>query len=226
MTQNISILRRHLSRAEIRSIDQIAIQRFGMTGLVLMENAGRNAAETIQQLAPDGDICVLCGKGNNGGDGYVIARHLELMNRVVRIVSCVDLSELSGDAASNQRIAALAQIPIAVATEPNGIASAIGHPHVIVDCLLGTGAYGNPREPIASAIRCSNQLAAIRIAIDIPSGLDCDTGVPADPTFLADHTLTFVAMKTGFTSNVAAPFLGAITVLSIGVPACLLREFC
>jgi len=196
-----------------------------MTGLVLMENAGRNAAEAICQVAADGDICILCGKGNNGGDGYVIARHLELLGRQVRIVSCTEPRELSGDAAANMQIAAIAQIPILVAIKLEEVESAIGTPVVVVDCLLGTGAFGNPREPIASAIRYANKIRSIRIAIDIPSGLDCDTGTACEPTFVADHTLTFVAPKLGFAFSSAAGVLGKVSVLSIGVPVRLMYEF-
>lgn len=190
-----------------------------------MENAGRNAAEAICQVAADGDICILCGKGNNGGDGYVIARHLELLGRQVRIVSCTEPRELSGDAAANMQIAAIAQIPILVAIKLAEVESAIGTPVVVVDCLLGTGAFGNPREPIASAIRYANKIRSIRIAIDIPSGLDCDTGTACEPTFVADHTLTFVAPKLGFAFSSAAGVLGKVSVLSIGVPVRLMHEF-
>jgi len=225
LTSHRSTVARHLSRAEVRSIDQIAIERFGMTGLVLMENAGRNAAEAICQVAADGDICILCGKGNNGGDGYVIARHLELLGRQVRIVSCTEPRELSGDAAANMQIAAIAQIPILVAIKLEEVESAIGTPVVVVDCLLGTGAFGNPREPIASAIRYANKIRSIRIAIDIPSGLDCDTGTAFEPAFVADHTLTFVAPKLGFAFSSAAGVLGKVSVLSIGVPVRLMHEF-
>ena len=225
MTSHRSIVVRPLSRAEVRIVDKMAIERFGMTGLVLMENAGRNAAEAIDKLAPKGEICILCGKGNNGGDGYVIARHLELLGRQVRIVSCFLPADLTGDAAANEQIAKYAQIPIVVAITPEEVVAAIGAPFVVVDCMLGTGAFGNPREPIASAIRHANQLSSIRIAIDIPSGLDCDTGTVGEPTFVADQTLTFVAPKIGFAFSSAEPVLGKVCVLSIGVPDWLLQAF-
>jgi NAD(P)H-hydrate epimerase len=224
MDTSFSVVRRALSRAEVREVDQIAINRFGMTGLMLMENAGRNAAERILSLAPDGDICVLCGKGNNGGDGYVIARHLELAGRDVRILSLVDVAELSGDAAVNQSIAASSQIPITVVTEAASLAATLGQPRVIVDCLLGTGATGAPRPPYAEAIRIANALPSIRFAVDIPSGLDCDTGQPNDPTFVARYTLTFVATKLGFTKSQALPFVGEVDVLPIGIPLQLIKE--
>jgi NAD(P)H-hydrate epimerase len=216
-----SIFIRPLTREEVRSIDRVAIEQYGMTGLVLMENAGRNAAEAIQKFAPSGHVCILCGKGNNGGDGYVMARHLELAGRDVRVISLVDPNELTGDAAANYRIAFLSGISIAFTEH----AEKIGEPNVVVDCLLGTGASGSPREPLASAIRYVNQLNAIRIAIDLPSGLDCDSGIAGDPTFEAHRTLTFVAPKSGFSVLGAARCLGEVTTLSIGAPAKLLRRF-
>jgi len=213
-----------MSREEILAVDQIAIQQFGMSGLVLMENAGRNAAQAIHRLGPNGEICILCGKGNNGGDGYVIARHLELLGRRVRIVSLVDPAELSGDAAVNYSIAQRSAIPIRVETAPPSLLAAIGQPRVVVDCMLGTGAKGEPREPIKSAIGIVNRLDTVRIAVDIPSGLNCDTGEASEITFRADHTLTFVATKKGFVMATATAVLGRVEVLSIGVPAKLLKN--
>lgn len=224
MDLSFSIVPRALSRAEVREVDKIAIERFGMTGLVLMENAGRNAAEQILKLAPIGEVCILCGKGNNGGDGYVIARHLELAGRKVRVVSLVDVAELTGDAAANQAIVGRSGIQLMVASDPTKIAEQMGLPSVIVDCLLGTGASGPPRQPYAEAIRIANVLPGMRFAIDIPSGLDCDSGQPNDPTFIAHYTLTFVASKIGFSKSHALPFVGQIMVLPIGIPLCLVQE--
>jgi len=211
-----------MSREESRSVDKLAIEQFGMSGLVLMENAGRNAAELIHKICPIGDVCILTGKGNNGGDGYVIARHLELSGRDVRVVSVVPTDTLTGDAAVNFCIASHSQIPIQVATELALLAGAIGKPDILIDCMLGTGSQGEPREPIRSAIRIANQIAAIRIAIDLPSGLDCDTGNPSESTLRAEYTLTFVAPKRGFSSQAAKPYLGTVHVLSIGIPARML----
>ncbi len=204
----------------------MAIEQFGMLGLVLMENAGRGAAEWIDQLAPPGNLCILCGKGNNAGDGYVIARHLELAGRELCVVSVCDTAELTGDAAANHQIAKLSGIAIHLATDPASLRSTIGNPQTIVDCLLGTGSVGPPREPIASAIRIANQLDAHRIAIDLPSGLDCDSGQANDPTFQAAETITFVAMKRGFlASPQASTYTGRCIVVSIGVPKQLLMLY-
>lgn len=214
-----------LTRDQVRSIDQTAVDRFGMTGLVLMENAGRGAAEIIDRVAPSGRIVILCGRGNNAGDGYVIARHLELAEREVQLVSIVELGSLSGDADANARIAVAAGIEILVLTEPDALATRLESAAVIVDGLLGTGAQGDLREPYASAVRAANAAPAIRIAIDVPTGLDCDTGHACDPTFRADHTISFVAAKVGFDRNDADTYVGAVHVVGIGVPRKLLAEF-
>lgn len=225
-----------LSVEQSRQVDTAAIRQYGISGLVLMENAGREAARWIAgSVDRVADVCILCGKGNNAGDGYVIARHLQcdLAARVdgrrtsqstVRIVSVVDPAELRGDAATNQAIARAAEIPIDVVADPAEVAGKIGAPEVVIDCLLGTGAVGPPRGLIATAIRVANSLAAWRVAIDVPSGLDADSGVVHDPTFHAAATLTFVARKTGFEHPAAASQLGEIVVLPIGIPWQLLRQ--
>lgn len=225
-----------LTRAQVRHVDRVAVERYGISGLVLMENAGRSVAEWIARNLPPGDVCILCGKGNNGGDGYVIARHLELeydrMATVlgdampataVRVVSVVDPDRLAGDAATNYRVARLSEIPIRIATETESLRAAIGQPDLIIDCLLGTGASGDPLGGIADAIRLANDAPARRVAIDVPSGLDCDTGVAGEPTFRAEVTLTLVAAKVGFRHAAAAAWLGHVVVLPIGIPLSLLR---
>lgn len=212
-----------LTRDQVRRVDAVAIADYGMSGLVLMENAGRGAAETIDHIVPDGRVVIFCGKGNNGGDGYVIARHLQLFGRDVVVVMLADSKELSGDAAVNAAIAAKAEIPIET-FDGDGVPDRLSKGDVIVDCLLGTGTVGDPRGDFATAINLANAAESVRIAIDIPSGLDCDTGVPATPTFLADHTITFVAAKVGFENASAKPYVGRIHEIGIGVPAKLLRR--
>lgn len=229
---------RPLWRDEVREVDRIAIEQFGLAGLVLMENAGRNAAHWIATHLPPGDVCVLCGKGNNGGDGYVIARHLETYSAEfsdrspaasdgwrVRIVSVVDCGQLSGDAAINHDVAVRSSIPIVTADDAVALAQCVGEPNIVVDCLLGTGATGAPRGLYADAIRLANRVSATRVAIDVPSGLDCDTGIASDPTLIADVTLTFVAEKIGFRHPPARSLVGRVVPLSIGIPKKLLSRY-
>ncbi|MEM6470027.1 MAG: NAD(P)H-hydrate epimerase [Planctomycetota bacterium] len=214
-----------MKREQVRKVDQIAINEFGIPGVVLMENAGRNAATVIHELYPHAKkVAILCGPGNNGGDGYVIARHLELKGHDIRIASLVQLEKLVGDAAINASVAMASDLRIQVSTDGD-VSQTIGDADLIIDCLLGTGATGPPRTAFANAIRLANQAPARRVAIDLPSGLDCDTGEPNEPTFQADATLTFVAEKDGFQSSRASAFTGSIDVIDIGVPAKLLRSF-
>ncbi|QEF99429.1 Bifunctional NAD(P)H-hydrate repair enzyme Nnr [Stieleria maiorica] len=220
-----------MKREDVRRVDQIAIGTYGISGLVLMENAGRGAAEHIAALHHGSGadvkrpVCILCGPGNNGGDGYVIARHLELLGFPVRIVSLVPTDRLTGDAFANAAIAMKAGLPIQVARSAEDLEQLLVDDEIVVDCLLGTGATGAPRGLYADAVTVANARRGVRVAIDLPTGLDCDTGIPSDVTFRADMTVTFVAQKDGFSNSEAKPWLGTIHVVGIGVPKMLLMEF-
>lgn len=236
-----------LSRDSVRRVDQIAMDRFGMSGLVLMENAGRGCAESIAAIireitvgematvtpSPQLPVTILCGKGNNAGDGYVIARHLQLLGIAVTLVPLAAIDDLSGDARVNAEIAQKSGIPIVSEPAAEELQRLLFTSGVIVDCMLGTGAQGTPREPYANAIRLANHADAIRVAVDIPSGLDCDSGqcaanakgeADAGTVFHADHTLTLVARKLGFNRSPQSSSLGKIQVISIGIPQRLLDE--
>jgi len=218
---------RPLTRAQVREVDRRAIDEFGMSGLVLMENAGRGCVDTLCQLGCKGPVIVVCGKGNNAGDGFVIARHLDLLGIPVKVVLLGPSSELRGDAAANFLILSRSQFEIIEFSqmfEPERFQWALAGAEWIVDALLGTGATGAPRPPMDAAIRLMNAAPAKRLAVDLPSGLDCDTGNAADPTFQADHTCTFVAEKIGFASSAARRWLGQVHVVSIGVPSQLLAQ--
>ncbi|MCO8123630.1 NAD(P)H-hydrate epimerase [Stieleria sp. TO1_6] len=215
-----------MKRDQVRQIDQIAIDEFGLSGLVLMENAGRGAADRIVTHYPaEKSVGILCGTGNNGGDGYVIARHLQCCGMDVRIISLVPLEKLTGDARSNAEIAQRAQLPIAIASGAGDLRSWIPANRLVVDCMLGTGASGAPRGLYADAVRIANGSDVKRIAIDLPTGLDCDTGQAYEPTFQAELTVTFVAEKAGFANAAARSVLGRVETVGIGVPQILLDRF-
>ncbi len=216
---------RPLSRSQVRAVDRIAIEHFGLPGVVLMENAGRGAAEFILSLLPaDGNapVVVCCGAGNNGGDGYVIARHLSNAGMPVECFALAAPARLSGDAAVHARVAERMAIPIRLLAEPDQRARALATlpaAAAIVDALLGTGASGDPRPPadeIISAINAAER--RLVIAVDLPSGLDCDSGRPGSPTVRASHTVTFVAPKLGFNAPAARAYVGRVHVVDIGVP--------
>jgi hydroxyethylthiazole kinase-like uncharacterized protein yjeF len=221
-----------LSREQVRRCDRIAIERFEINGLVLMENAGAAAARLILSLPDDiasSGVCVVAGVGNNAGDGFVVARHLSNANVPVEVILCGSRERYKGDAEANLRIIERMGLPI-ICLEPGQpeAAAAVIRSHaaataIIVDAMLGTGAAGAPREPICSAIEVINDSQKTVVALDIPSGLDCDTGQPIDSAVRADHTVTFAAMKKGFQSPEAGKYTGDITVASIGIKTSFLQ---
>jgi len=216
-----------LNRTASREVDLRAIEHYGMNGLVLMENAGRGVTDTLVRLGINGSVCIACGKGNNAGDGFVIARHLELRGFDTKVMLFADPQDLHGDALANFHILEKTEIPIALfGTDEDWqqIDRCFIDADWIVDALLGTGAYGEPRAPLDWAIDSMNDASAHKMAIDLPSGLDCDTGTAAAHTFRADHTCTFVAAKPGFFCEQGPRLTGEIHVLDIGAPRQLMSE--
>jgi NAD(P)H-hydrate epimerase len=222
-----------ITRAQCREIDRRAIEEYGMSGLVLMENAGRGVADVLCRLAeavPETakvSVVVCCGKGNNAGDGFVIARHLDLRGYRVRVLVWAEAQELTGDAGTNFGILRCSGAPIELfgsRHEPARLAKLLVGAEWIVDALLGTGARGEPRPPLDAVIDQLNAAAAKRLAVDLPSGLDCDTGSAARHTIRAAETCTFVAMKRGFLETGVDRYTGRIHVLDIGAPRKLVEE--
>ncbi len=196
-----------------------------MSGLVLMENAGRGVADVLCRLAetefgrPPGRVVVCCGKGNNAGDGFVIARHLDLRGHRVHVLVWAEEAELTGDAGANYAILRQCGVPIELFGSRHDAArlqEQLMETKWIIDALLGTGARGEPRPPLDAVIDQINAAAARRLAVDLPSGLDCDTGVAARHTIRAHETCTFMAMKQGFLAAGAEHYTGRVHVLDIG----------
>jgi NAD(P)H-hydrate epimerase len=224
-----------LSREQVRDIDRHAIEEYGMSGLVLMENAGRGVADKLCQFGIYGRVVICCGAGNNGGDGFVIARHLDL--RAIRVEVLVFTADtvtdasgrlrpmaLSADASMNFEILSKTDVPIEVLTIGEGLADRIKRSSWVVDALLGTGARGEVRPPLDQVIDEINRCGSPVVAVDIPSGLDCDSGLPAQHTIRATHTCTFVAPKPGFFAAGAQDFTGQVHVLDMGAPRKLVDE--
>ena len=217
---------RVMSRDEVRRVDAWAIEEIGVPGVVLMENAGRSCAELAQQKLAGVDrptVCIFCGTGNNGGDGYVIARHLLNAGLPVRVVLCGERDKVRGDARVNLEI--LDRLGHAVEMLDPGaedlsvhVGAFAGTADLIVDALFGTGLRGQVSREFQSLIEAINNLGRPTLAVDIPSGLDCDTGEPLGAALRAAYTVTFVAMKQGFlASSEAARYTGEVYVASIGV---------
>ena len=219
---------RPLSRDEIRSVDRTAIEQFGVPGVVLMENAGRGAADILRRRRPQGTIVICCGSGNNGGDGFVMARHLTNWGLDVRTLLLADPDRLKGDAAVNYRIVERAGLDLVRCFDPSGsarLADEVRSAAWVVDALLGTGLQGEVRPPYTDHIEAINRAGRPVLAVDIPSGLDCDTGLPLGCAVRADLTTTFVAQKKGFTNPAAREWLGQVHIVDIGVPRAVLDPF-
>ena len=217
-----------LRRDQVRDIDRRTIEELGLPGVVLMENAGRSVALWLRELGVKGPVVVCCGRGNNGGDGIVVARHLDAWGIAVHLIFVTDPSELRGDAAINFAVADRASIPWS-GPDPElnseETAALLQEAEWVIDALLGTGARGALRGTMPRAIENLNRSPARKLAIDLPSGLDCDSGEPLGPTVCADYTATFVALKAGFTNPASRQYTGEVRVFDIGVPRVVLAFY-
>ena len=217
---------RILTREQAVQIDRCATTNFGMSGLVLMENAGRGVSDLLCALQVSSPIVVCCGKGNNAGDGYVIARHLLARNYDVRVLNWEPPEKIIGDARTNYLILRAMNAPIVEHREgsSNEFFRILSDACWIVDALLGTGCKGAPRAPIKQAIEAINQATANTLAVDLPSGLDCDTGATPGAAVRADHTCTFLAAKPGLIAPAGKSYVGKLHVADLGIPASVIQK--
>ena len=217
---------RILTREQAVQIDRCATTNFGMSGLVLMENAGRGVSDLLCALQVSSPIVVCCGKGNNAGDGYVIARHLLARNYDVRVLNWEPPEKITGDARTNYLILRAMNAPIVEHREGSSkeCLRILSEACWIVDALLGTGCKGAPRTPIKQAIEAINQATANTLAVDLPSGLDCDTGATPGAAVRADHTCTFLAAKPGLIAPAGKSYVGKLHVADLGIPASVIQK--
>jgi hydroxyethylthiazole kinase-like uncharacterized protein yjeF len=197
----------------MRAIDRWAIDGQGVPSLDLMERAGVGVARAVEQLAPDGPVAVLCGKGNNGGDGLVAARLLREAGREVAVFTTGPHEELRGDARENLlRLPGEppAQLELAGVKSLTAVA--------IVDALLGTGFAGEPRGTVAEAIDAANASGAPVVSVDVPSGVDASTGVVCARAVRAAITVTFHAAKPGLWIQPGKAHAGEVRTIDIGIP--------
>ncbi len=215
-----------MSRDEVRAVDQWAINTLGVPGVVLMENAGRSCAELIKEKlaeASEPKVCIFCGTGNNGGDGYVIARHLLNYGFRVTVVICGDRSKVKGDAKINLDILermgqTINLLDLKGDDIPGQVITFAASADMLVDGLFGTGLNGQLSDAYKQLVESINSENRPVLAVDIPSGLDCDTGEPLGAAIRAKYTVTFVAVKKGFTNTDAvSQYTGDIFIASIGV---------
>jgi ADP-dependent NAD(P)H-hydrate dehydratase / NAD(P)H-hydrate epimerase len=197
----------------MRGVDRWAIEDQGVRGLDLMERAGTGVARAVEVHSGDGPVAVLCGKGNNGGDGLVVARLLREAGREVTVVCTVPVDELTGDAAAN-----LARLPGDAPVALARGAAAIERAGVIVDALLGTGFTGEPHGAVAEAIALVNAAGGAVVAVDVPSGVDASSGVICGEAVRAEVTVSFHASKPGLWIMPGKRHAGEVHSIDIGIP--------
>lgn len=241
-----------LRRESARGLDRAAQDEFAVPGVILMENAAvalcAECLDALDAAAREDPLVVLCcGRGNNGGDGLALARHLH--NAGVRVVALLvgAPDDYAGDSAINMRIVQRMRLPVATldaeapAQSLDELSRRFGEPTLVVDALLGTGMDQPVRRPISDVVAWINAQGArgaTIIAADIPTGLDCDSGLPLlppgasradtpplDAVVRADVTVTFAGVKVGFLNAAAHPFVGEVVVGDIGAPSELLERF-
>ena len=215
-----------MTRQQVRRFDAWAINTMEIPGVVLMENAARSCVELILQMLaghPHPKVCIFCGSGNNGGDGFVIARHLFNQGVTVKIVICADTAKIKGDAKINFDICRKMNLPIErVDIDSMGICKDIEECvedcDLLVDAILGTGMSGELKSSLTLLISCINSHNLPIVAVDIPSGMDCDTGLPLPVCIEAQATVTFVAIKKGFVECPESEAVtGRVFVADIGI---------
>ncbi|MDY6824704.1 MAG: NAD(P)H-hydrate dehydratase [Thermodesulfobacteriota bacterium] len=216
-----------VNAAEMQQMDKTTIEAFGIPGRVLMENAGRGATRWLMENFPDvagRRIGVLAGRGNNGGDGFVIARYLFRQGAQVTVYLLSDRDRVAGDAAANLALLEPLGVPVICVPDAEVFAEqqkAMAHESLLVDAILGTGLNSDVSGFFRTVIEFVNAFRASGrpvFAVDIPSGLHTDTGKPCGICVTADATATFAFAKTGHLLFPGAAYTGALRVIDIGIP--------
>ncbi len=212
-----------VTASQMTELEQIAIQSYGIDGLLLMENAARSFCDVLESEwgnLKNKSIAVFCGKGNNGGDGFAISRHLINRGALVTVVMDFDPTDLKPDARKNFDIISCMAIPVVTLPE-------IGKKQfdIVVDALLGTGFHGAATGKLATMIDAVNACGAKVAAVDIPSGADCSDGAVGGPCVRADLTVTFALPKPGHFLYPAKEFCGKVVTTDISIPKKVVEAF-
>jgi NAD(P)H-hydrate epimerase len=209
------------SAAEMRTVDRLAVEQVGIPEGVLMERAGLGAAAEIETYFPDSRrVAVVCGSGNNGGDGFVVARHLAATGRVVDVLLVEPESKIRRDSKINLEILKKLEIPVRRVGATQWRTAFDGY-DLVIDAILGTGVTGAPRPNVDVALRAIVESALPVVALDIPTGVDASTGVVEGDVVRADITLTFHGPKIGVAVAPGRFFAGRVKAIDIGIPAAL-----
>jgi len=210
---------------EMREMDRRTIESFGIPGQVLMENAGRGATrfflESMVSTGGNKRIAVAAGRGNNGGDGFVMARYLTQLGFRVTVYLLAKANAVKGDAAANLNLLKPLGIPVVEMPNPDAFEARkmdMRHQGMWIDAILGTGLTSDVREYYRDVIEFINELEKPVFAVDIPSGLSSETGRPCGTSIKADATATFACAKIGHILYPGAALTGKLTVVDIGIP--------
>lgn len=218
----------YITREEMRELDRRAIEEYHIPSLILMENAGRGAAQIILEKIRQGPVAILCGRGNNGGDGFVIARHISNYGIPVQVYFTGKLSEIppESDPGINLKILrAMGLTPLEI-LDVHALKlyqEQMRHAEIVVDALFGTGLQGEIREPVLRIMEELKSWNIPSIAVDIPSGLDANTGAILGTILPAVLTITFGLPKIGFLH--AQQWTGPIVIVDISIPNKLLQQY-
>ena len=221
-------MRSSVTVRQIQNLDQIAIERYGIPSLVLMESAGRAVAEEVKKFLRRKKcprVCIVCGVGNNAGDGFVAARHLLNAGIGTKVFLVGKARQLKHDAAVNCRILKRMKCPIKEVVSRHAFTlQEIARADCVVDAIFGVGLDREIVEPFRSVIETINRAAKYVIAVDIPSGLDGTTGAIYGVCVNADRTMTFSFPKKGFLKGHGSRYAGKIIVADIGIPEQVKRK--
>lgn len=214
-----------LSREQMRAFDRHAIESCHVPGLILMENAGRSAADILARVSPvpvrQAKVVCVCGPGNNGGDGFVVARHLLSRRVAVRVLLLGATESVMGDARIHLDGFTDLAGDVAEIRDESGLPlldEALAGADIVVDALFGTGLARGLTGMLAEVVTRTNAARVFRFALDLPSGLDADLGTPLGPTIAAHHTVTFGHWKAGLLTPEGARLAGEVHVAGLGVP--------
>lgn len=209
---------------QMREVDRIMVEEIGVSIIMMMENASRNIAVFARKLLEGSvlnkTIVILCGKGNNGGDGLGAARHLTNFGAKCEIILSTSPDELRNEPKVQLEVLKHIGVPILEADKTNRefLITKINSADLIIDALLGYNLKGNPREPITTLIQLANQSNRLILAVDIPSGMSGDTGEANKPTIVAKYTLTLALPKVGLLEDMAKEYVGELYLADLSVP--------
>ncbi|HAJ33825.1 MAG TPA: bifunctional ADP-dependent NAD(P)H-hydrate dehydratase/NAD(P)H-hydrate epimerase [Candidatus Atribacteria bacterium] len=218
-----------VTNQQMKEIDRKAIEEYGISGLTLMENAGLRIFQSLKNIYPDlrlKKIAIFAGSGNNGGDGFVVARHLYNYGAKVKVFLLAPFNKIKGEAGENLNTINKMGVELIETeiTKLEEIQRTIQNSDLIIDAILGTGLQGKVTGLKAKIIDLTNIANKEVVAIDVPSGLDTDTGKIEGPCIKATHTITLALPKIGLLIFPGASYAGKVTVEDISIPSYLLKN--